>query len=111
MGKPSPAAKVVEFRYVAAAKTAQRVRSHVRVHPRATTDIISALEPPLFDWARDPDLDQQPPVRALGPVLPTLVACALDRVGQHLDDPTRVSKADAFEALRLIRAHFRPEVI
>ena len=115
MGKPWPAAKVIEFRPASPAAW-EKTRSHVVVHPRTTTTVSEAVVAGAdgpFDWARDLDhsLDQQHPVRALGPVLPTLVACALDRVGQHLDDPTRVSKADAFEALRLIRAHFRPEVI
>lgn len=113
MGKPSPAAKVIEFRPASPAAR-EKTRSHVLVHPRTTPTVADAVAGSggPFDWARDLDhtLDQHP-ARTLGPVLPTLVACALDRVGQHIiESPSSVSKAEALEALRLIRAHFRPEV-
>lgn len=103
MRMPSPAARVVEFRPAKGAEA----KSHVRLRPSTTPAEPSTVAPLValmpFDWAQQSD-----PV--VLPVLPTLVACALDRLTSHVENPSLVSKGDALEALRLIRAHFRPEV-
>lgn len=59
--------------------------------------------PDLFDRAADPDV----------PEMPTLLACALDRLGQFvaaqgLGAPGPITNTQAVEALSVICAHFRP---
>jgi hypothetical protein len=70
-------------------------RLHGRREARRTDHPSAPVE--LFDWATHSD---KPP-------MPTLIACALDRVGQHLANPLQVSRAQAVEALTAIRAHYR----
>lgn len=70
-------------------------RLHGRREARRTNHPSATIE--LFDWEAHPDK----------PTMPTLIACALDRVGQHLANPLQVSRAQAVEALTAIRAHYR----
>lgn len=76
-------------------------RHHVALrsgHP--TTRRPAAPVVDLFDWAAQPDR----------PVLPTLAACALDRLGTYVMSPGLISREQAIEAVAVLRAHFRPDL-
>ena len=80
--------RVTETRHHVAIRT-----GHPSTYERTAAPVIA-----LFDWAAHPDK----------PEMPTLVACALDRVGQYVATPGLISRSDALEALDVIRSHFRP---
>ena len=71
-----------------------RAPSARQMHP---TNPCAPVGP--FDWALQPDQ----------PLMPTLVACALDRLGQYVQTPGLVSREQAIEALFTIRSHYRPD--
>lgn len=89
---------------VAAARADHPARRPFEVRPIEPRPFAGPVETEpwgmLFDWDDHPDLP---------PVMPTLVACAIDRLGQFLCTTGMISRDQAFEALQVIRGYWRPE--
>lgn len=94
MGRPTPMAKLLEF--PTPTPSATTGPSHVQVRADRRPSHRPAAAVVLFDWEANPD---RPP-------MPTLIACALDLIGQHIENPLRVPKFEAVEALQAIRGHY-----
>lgn len=69
-------------------------------HPSAYRGADPAPVVELYDRTTDPDR----------PVLPLLVACALDRVLTHCQAPGQYTRDQVIEAADVVRAHFRPDL-